>query len=157
MMPNGWTSLNPQSAGACANVGGAWQEIDGIISTPAGPGTWADDYLTFFLDHAYADFEAEFDFRWQTNHCGAGLVLGARNASDFHLVHFPCCGQHFRAKHFWAAVSKMDETGWLKILKMDMIQGVVSELGGGGNFVGPWHHARVAVKGDQIRFWVDRR
>ena len=136
-MVDGWTDLSLRGAGDCANIGGAWQETDGVISTPAGPGVWADDYLHFFRGRAYADFEAEFEFRWQTNHCGTGLILGAQNASDFHLVHFPCCGQHFRAKHFWAAVSKMEKTGWLKILKMDMIRGVVSELGGGGNFVGP--------------------
>ena len=154
-MADGWTDLSLQCA--CANVGGAWKETDGIISTPDATGTWVDDYLHFFRGQAYADFEAEFEFRWQTNHCGTGFILGAQNASDFHLVHFPCCGQHFRAKHFWAAVSKMEKTGWLKILKMDMIQGVVSELGGKSNFVGPWHQARVVVKGNQINVWIDRR
>ena len=156
-MTDEWTSLHLQGAGACADVGGAWQESEGVISTPDASGTWVDDYLTFFRDQAYADFEAEFEFRWQTNHCGAGLILGAQNTGDFYLVHFPCCGQHYRAKHFWAAVSKTNKAGWLKILKMDMIHGVVSELGGGSNFVGPWHHARIVVKGNQICLWVDRR
>jgi hypothetical protein len=147
-------NLTFQGAGPCSDVGGAWVERDGII-TP--PGDWADDHLTFFRGQAYADFEADFEFRLQTNHSGAGLVVGAQSATDFHLVHFPCCGQQYRAKHFWVAVSQSQDSGWLKLLKMDMLRGVASELGGGDSFLGPWHHARIVVKGTQISIWVDRR
>ncbi len=153
-MAQDWSTLNLQNAGPYSDVGGTWQESDGIISPP---GAWADEHLTFFKGKAYADFEAELEFRWQANHCGAGFIVGAQNAGDFYLVDFSCCGQQFRAKHFWAAVSKMENSGWLKTLKTDMIRGVSSELGGGSNFVGPWHKARIVVAGNQIRLWVDRR
>ena len=98
----------------------------------------------------YSDVEAEFDFRWDANHTGAGFVVRAQDPSHYYLAHFPCCGQHARAKHFWAAISKADGSGWLEILKMEMLHGIPSE----GEV---WHKARIVVQGNEIRLWVDGR
>ncbi len=137
-------------------VGGAWDEGDDGVLTP--PAERAEDHLAMYVARGYADVEAAFEFRWSINHCGAGFVLRARDARHFYVVHFPCCGQHFRAKHFWAAISKMDDRGWLEVLKMEMIHGVPSELGGTGSFKGTlWHKVKVIAKGDEIRVWVNGR
>jgi len=130
-------------------VGGAWQESDEGIIEPPGK-MLADDQLGFFLGKMYSDVEAEFEFRWNTSHCGAGLVVRAQDTSHYYLVHFPNCGQYTRGKNFAAAVSKSDGAGWLEILKMDLVHGVPSEQR-------MWHKVRVIVEGNQIRLWVDGR
>ena len=45
-----------------------------------------------------------------------GFIVGAQDASHFHLIHFPCCGQQYRAKHFWASISRVDESGWIELM-----------------------------------------
>ena len=77
-------------------------------------------------------------------------MVRAQDPSHYYLVHFPCCGQHYRAKHFWVTISKADGSGWLEILKMEMVQGVGSELK-------VWHKAKIVVKGNEIRVSVDGR
>jgi hypothetical protein len=137
-------------------VGGTWDEDESGIMSP--PAQRADDHLAFKIDQAYTDVQIDFEFRWSINHCGAGVVLRAQDASHHYLVHFPCCGQHYRAKHFWAAISKMDDRGWLEILKMEMIHGVPSERGGMQSIKGTlWQQVRVVAKGDQISVWVNGR
>jgi len=139
-----------------AFVGGAWTQNEQGVLTP--PAERAEDHLAMHTARAYSDVDVEFEFRWSINHCGAGLVLRSRDASHFYLVHFPCCGQHFRAKHFWAAISKRDDRGLLEVLKMDMIHGVPSELGGVKSMAGTlWHKARVVARGDEVRVWVNGR
>ncbi|MCK4386174.1 MAG: exo-alpha-sialidase, partial [candidate division Zixibacteria bacterium] len=137
-------------------LSGEWAENEeGLIKPPA---VAAADRLAFYVGQMYSEVEAEFEFRWNTNHCGAGFVVRAQDPSHYYLVHFPLCGQQYRAKHFWAAISKADGSGWLDILKLEMIQGVPSEMGiGKGLGVSPWHKARVVVKGNEIRVWVDGR
>jgi len=140
-----WLPLSFRGPQHWSYLTGEWEENEeGIIAPPAVP---AADRLAFYVE-----------FRWNTNHCGAGFVVRAQDPSHYYLVHFPLCGQQYRAKHFWAAISKADGSGWLDILKLEMIQGVPSEMGiGGGPGVSPWHKARVVVKGNEIRVWVDGR
>jgi photosystem II stability/assembly factor-like uncharacterized protein len=143
-----WTALSVKDPQGWSFLGGAWLESEeGIIAPPAER---ADDHLAFNVSRAYSDLEAELEFRWDINHCGAGFVVRAQDPSHYYLVYFPCCGQHYRAKHFWAAIAKADGSGWLKMLRMEMVQGVPSELQ-------VWHKARVVVEGNEIRLWVDGR
>jgi len=66
------------------------------------------------------------------------------------MVHFPVVGQQRRAEHFWACISKVDETGFVEVLNMEMVHGVSSNKD-------IWHKVRVAVAGNEIRVWVDGR
>ena len=151
-----WLPLSLKGPQHWSYLGGDWAENEAGVMTP--PAVAAADRLAFYVGRMYSEVEAEFEFRWNTNHCGAGFVVRAQDPSHYYLVHFPCCGQHFRAKHFWVAISKMDDSGWLEIMKLEMIQGVPSELGiGAGLGVSRWHKARVVVKGNEIRVWVDGR
>jgi len=143
-----WLSLDFKAPEHWSFVGGPWKESDDGIVTP--PEAREDEYLAFDVGKAYADIEAEFEFRADIPHSGAGLVVRAQDPSHYYLVHFPCCGQHFRAKHFWAAISKADGSGWLEILKMEMLHGIPSEIE-------VWHKARIVVQGNEIRLWVDGR
>ena len=110
-----WKPLNVKDPEHWSFVGGTWQENDEDIVTP--PETREDEYLAYDVGKMYSDVEAEFEFRAEIPHSGAGLVVRAQDPSHYYLVHFPCCGQHYRAKHFWAAISKADGSGWLQILK----------------------------------------
>jgi len=65
-------------------------------------------------------------------------------------VDFPTIGQQYRAEHFWATISKVDERGYREGLHMEMVHGVSSAIG-------LWHKARIQVQGDEIRVWVDGR
>jgi hypothetical protein len=125
----------------------------------------ADVHLAFNTAKAYSDLEAEFEFRFESATAGAGLIFGARNATEYHMAHLPTHGQTYRAKNFWAAISRMDRTGYLKVQKLELLHGVVSELGmplpgyklgeGLQLGIGPWHKVRVVVKGDKFSMWVD--
>ena len=129
-------------------VEGAWAEDgDGVITAPDD---LSDRNLAFHTGRAYADFEAEFDFRWDSSWANAGLVFRARDARHYYLVHFPVAGQTRRAETFWGAISKVSESGFIEILSMDLVPGVTSQTG-------PWHTVRVAVTGAQIKAWVDGR
>ena len=145
-------------------VGRPWHQTDdGEITVKTGPDRFhgeaaydgqrcrnVDEDLAFYKPQAYGDFEIEFDFRVGGAHGGAGLIYRAQDARHYYLLHFPSSGQHYRAKHFWAAISMVDETGWVKIIKMDMIPGVPSETG-------LWRHVRFVVQGNTFRLWVNGR
>ena len=77
------------------------------------------------------------------------MVVRAQDAEHYYLIHFPCCAQCIRAEHFWAAISKVGDDGWVEVLDMQMVHGVASELT-------IWHTARVVV-GDAIHLWGDGR
>ena len=129
-------------------IGGDWEESDQGVMTP--PRKVADEHLAFNTSRAYADFEAEFDFRWNIQNCGAGLIFRARDARHYYMAHFPCTGQQYRAEHFWAAISKVDESGWVQFLQKELVSGAPSEIG-------IWHRVRLVVEGPEIRLWVNGR
>ena len=135
-------------------VGGAWtQDAEGVIN----PATErADDHLAFHTARAYGDVEAEFDFRINTNAAGAGFIVRAQDPSRYYMVYFPQCGQQVRARHFWVAIAKADGSGWLRMLRWQMVQGVASDTVHEGVGVW-WHHAKVSVKGDRISVSVNGR
>lgn len=143
-----FSSLRFEDGVRWAFVQGAWQEDSQGIVTP--PAQAADEHLAFHTARAYGDFEADFEFRWNIQGSDAGFIFRAQDAQHYYLVHFPCTGQQFRAGHFWAAISKVDDSGWVKVLKMELVRGVPSEIG-------LWHNARLSVKGREFRLWVDGR
>ena len=129
-------------------VGGRWeQDQDGLIFPPVN---LADENLAFYNAHAYGDFEAEFEFRWETSATTAAFVFRAQDACHYYVLDFPTVGQHYRAEHFWATISKVDERGYREGLHMEMVHGVSSAIG-------LWHKVRIRVEGDEIRVWVDGR
>ena len=90
-----WLPLSPRGPLPWSYLTGEWEENDeGIITPPEVP---AADRLAFYVGQMYLEVEAEFEFRWDTGHCGAGFVVRAQDPSHYYLVHFPCCGQCNRA------------------------------------------------------------
>ena len=127
---------------------GAWsQGADGVI---AAPGNLGDRNIALNTITAYADFEAEFEFVWDTPWTNAAFLFRATDARHHYMVHFPVVGQHYRAEHFWTMVSKVDSDGYIKVLKMELIHGVTS-------MPTLWHQVKVTAVGNEIRVWVDGR
>jgi hypothetical protein len=60
--------------------------------------------LAFLKEPAFADLEATFTVRMNTNHADQGLIVRAQDPTKLALIHFPQTGQQFRAKHFWVAL-----------------------------------------------------
>ena len=59
-------------------IGGPWrQDDDGVITPPRSP---ADEYLAFYDQAAYGDFEAEFEFRWDNAFTTGGFIFRAIDA-----------------------------------------------------------------------------
>src|SRR3989304_4900896 len=83
-------------------------------------------------------------------HSDAGIILRARDESDFYLLHFPNCGQASRAQHFWAAFSRMDHKGYRKVLKLDLVRRVPSTSG-------LWLRCEITLKGRKIPARIDGR
>ena len=74
-------------------------------------------HYAFNLNQCYQDVRVRFEFRL-TPHSDVGVILRARDERQFYLLHFPDCGQASRAQNFWAALSKMDETGFHKCVRI---------------------------------------
>ena len=145
-----WTELNVNQ-GQWQFVEGGWSQ--GVADVIMPPYDLGDLNLAVCTDSAYQDFEASFEFRWDVGVTNAGFVFRARDARHYYMLHFPVVGQHYRIEHFWGAISKVDESGFAKVVgngKMEMIGGVPSEIG-------LWHKVRLVVKGSEIRAWIDGR
>jgi len=95
------------------------------------------------------DLRARFQVRL-SSHADAGIILRAHDPTRFWLLHFPECGQANRAQHFWAALSRMDESGYVRIAKMDMVRRVAST----NNL---WHDVDLRVAGTTVRVEIDGR
>jgi len=157
-----WQTLAIGDGKGWSFLGKPWRDGDGGLIHPTP--TWItganaydgqngknDDTLkAFHLGAAYGDFELECRFQWNGGHCGAGIIFGAQDHRNYYMLHFPNIGQCSRAEHFWAMVSKVEDGEWVKVLKMQMLHGVASERT-------VWHQARLVVKGNTIRAWVDGR
>lgn len=133
-------------------VAGTWSDTPegGIAGSRNGDGQGLQGYsFAFNKAQAFADLEAEFTIQMPANHADIGLVVRAQDPTHYYLIHFPQCGQAYRAQHFWAAVSKADGSGYLRILKLAHVQRVAS------NPFGIAHKARVKVTGDRISVWVN--
>jgi hypothetical protein len=129
-------------------MNGAWKDGDNnLLDVPGelhradGPNIQGHHYA-FNKKLAYKDVRVRFEFRL-TGHTDAGIILRAADESHFYLLHFPNCGQAWRAQHFWAAFSKMDDSGYLKRIKMDMVRRVPSTKD-------IWLAAEVTLAGNKI-------
>ncbi|MBM3804001.1 MAG: DUF1080 domain-containing protein [Acidimicrobiia bacterium] len=145
-----WTRLSMfgDAIGQWRFVGGDWkQNAEGVINSP---GKFEQHHLAFLPETAYANVEAEFEFRRDSNHGGVGLVVRAQDAQRYYVVEFPFCGQQAREGHFWSAITRVDASGWGKVLLEERVAGVPAEAG-------LWQQARVALQGTEFRVWVNGR
>ena len=162
-IPGTWQDLTFGKKADWAFVGEPWTgKKDGLIAPPPYPWNTGGDAYTgqesnneeilqaYHTGAAYGDFEAEFGFRWDAPHCGAGFIFRARDQRHYYLAHFPCIAQCVRAEHFWVAISKVGDTGWTEVLEMEMLHGVAGERQ-------MWHQARVVSRGNTLQVWVDGR
>ncbi len=89
-----------------------------------GDGIQAHHYA--FAPHlCYHQPRVRFEF-CLGGHVDAGIVFQGRDAGDFYLLHFPGCGQSSRGQHFFAALSRMDRSGYLRCIKLDLVRRVQS-------------------------------
>jgi hypothetical protein len=107
-------------------------------------------HFAFCKEYAYTDFKASFLFNHDLPHSDVGFIFRAVSKSDFYLLHFPCCGQAYRAQHFWVALSHMDMSGYLRLIDMKMINRVDST-----NLKKP-HTVDLAVSQDEIHVLIDK-
>ncbi len=133
-----------------AFVGGAWKD-SGTELVP--PSNLFSLRMALHKAATYQDVTVECDLLQKYRAVGGGdtgIVVRAQDASHYYWVHTAWTGQTTRAKHLWLAISKVDETGWVRHLRLEMIHGVPSEMD-------RWYRVRVEVKDDTIRTWVDGR
>jgi len=129
-------------------VNGAWEDGEGgEMAVPEGLrrsdgcGLQGHHYA-FNRRLACKNVTVRFEFRL-TAHSDIGVILRARDESHFYLLHFPNCGQASRAQHFWVAFSKMDESGYLRLIKLEMVRRVPSNKG-------LWLPAKLTLRGGKI-------
>jgi len=112
-------------------VNGDWVDgEDGLLSVPeeiirSEGYNMQGFHWAFHRKLCYQDCTVRFEVSLEP-HTDAGIILRARDESHFYLLHFPNCGQACRAQHFWVALSKMDDSGYLKCVKMEMVRRVPS-------------------------------
>ena len=115
-------------------VNGVWTDGgDGALAIPpdlvnAEVAPLQGAHFAFDRTRAYQDCRISLDFLLR-GHSDAGIVLRARDEYHFYLVHFPNCGQASRAQHFWAALSKMGDAGYLELIRLQMLPRVPSTNG----------------------------
>ena len=72
MADTSWQDLRIADGEDWSFVGDAWEENkEGVVNPP---GESSIDLLAFYVGRTYSEVEAEFDFRWNKGHCGAGFV-----------------------------------------------------------------------------------
>ena len=130
-------------------VNAKWiDEEGGLIRVPADDLKSEGDALQglhFAFAHTrwYQDFTVRFDFNLTVPHSDVGIIFRARDESHFYLLHFPNCGQASRAHHFWAVLSRMDGSGYMRQVKMEMVHRVSSTLN-------IWQSAEITVRGERV-------
>lgn len=149
------TDFKPLSIGDGSQwsfVNSRWKDTPdgGIAGERTGDGDGLQGYcLAFARDRAYSDLEATFSVQMNTGHADEGLIVRARDATHFALIHFPQTGQQYRAQHFWVALSVADGSGYLRIKRLELVRRVAS------NPFGVVHQAQVKVTGDRYQVWLN--
>jgi len=130
---------------------GTWTEdSDGVIRPPDQRNLHS---RAFHTAQAFRDFTAEFEFNGNYRETGtgsAGFIFRAADVNHFYFLYFPWGGQQLRAKHFWAALAKVDGDGYLRNLAAAWVPGVPSETD-------RWYKVRMKASGPAIQVWVDGR
>jgi len=130
---------------------GTWSEdAEGIIRPPNQPNLHSRALAT---GQAFGDLVAEFEVNTDYRETGsgmAGLLLRASEVDRGYLVYFPWGGQQLRAKHFWAAIARLDGDGFLHNLACEWVPGVPSETD-------RWYRVRVEAAGPRLTVEVDGR
>ena len=132
-------------------LGGQWTEDEAGVIRPED--TRNLHSRAFYTAQAFEDLVVEFEFNANYRELGAGqagVILRAADSDHFYFVYFPWQGQQLRAKHFWAAIAKVEGDGYLRNLKAVWVPGVPSE-------VDRWYKVRVEAQGPEISVWVDGR
>ncbi|MFH1009356.1 MAG: sialidase family protein [Candidatus Latescibacterota bacterium] len=115
-------------------INGSWQDGENGLLTVSEECVRSDgehmqgQHYAFLKDSCYADARVRFEFRL-VGHSDMGILFRARDVSHFYVLHFPNCGQASRAQHFWVALSEMDDSGYLRQIKMEMVRRVPSNKG----------------------------
>ena len=147
----GQTAAGPLGFGDGADwsfVGGAWKDGQGRYAIPEQMFSLR---LALYRRAVYGDVTVECDLDPEYRAVGggdAGIIIRARDARHYYWIHEPWVGQTTRAKHFWLAISKVDATGWVRHLRLEVVPGVPSEMD-------RWYRLRVEARGPAIRTWVD--
>ena len=82
-------------------------------------------HYAFARHLCYQDVRVRFEFCIGA-HSDVGIVLRARDESDFYMLKFPGCGQASRGQHFTAMLTRMDHSGYQHCIKMEMVRRVQS-------------------------------
>jgi len=145
-----WLRLSFRGEQHWSFVGPAWPENEqGVISPPHDcEQHWAS--LAFYTGRMYNDLEMEFEFRRDSGHCGVGVVVRAQDPQHYYLVEFPFTGQQIREGHFWAAIGKVGESDWAKILRLERVPGIPAAAS-------VWNQGRIIVRGNEIHLFVNNR
>lgn len=96
----------------------------------------------------YSNPRFDFEFHLQP-HSDAGIIFGATDPFRFHLIHFPNCGQASRAQNFWACLSRMDGSGYLRIEALELVRRVSSTSA-------DWMRAAVRMRDQDVLVRIDR-
>ena len=148
MKARGTNQLLIEDGSSWRFVNGVWNDGEGGGLAPAEDVLFSDGesmqghHYAFCTAVSIGDARISFDFRLNP-HSDAGIILHAKDEGHFYLLHFPNCGQAFRAQHFWVALSKMDSSGYLKLVKLDMVRRVPSNSG-------IWLSAKITLTGSKI-------
>ncbi len=135
-------------------VNGAWHDgpensfiVPDSILRQDGAGIQGHHYA-FLRDRVYDELHISFQFRLSF-HSDVGIILRAADPGHFYVLHFPDCAQASRAQQFWAAFSRMDDSGYFRILKMEMVRRISST-----NQL--WHDAEVHITGNKLIVRIGR-
>jgi hypothetical protein len=107
--------------------------------------------FAFNKSQALTDFRARFEVRHNNDHNDIGLIFRATDPQHFYVLHFTCCNQAIRAQNYWVALSRMDSSGVLRIIKLDYVRRVASQPRG------QWHDVELHVTGSSLRARIDGR
>ena len=127
---------------------GKWTDgPDGGLVPPPGADV---EYLAVKHDEEYADFAAEFRFKFCTAYGAARFLFRVQDSRRFYALDIPWCGQQNRARHLWAGIVVGDGTALQRYLNFNLVPGLCAQ-------VERWYEARVEAKGPRLRAWIDGR
>jgi hypothetical protein len=129
-------------------LNGQWTDgLGGALIPPDGGGK---EYTAVVDGHEYADFRAQFRFKFRYPHCGARFLFRVQDSTRYYALDIPWCGQQNRNRHFWAGIIVADGTPLQRYLDLQLVPGVCPEHE-------RWYEARVECSGASIRAWIDGR